>query len=399
MRILHTIPSVSPVRGGPSHAIFGIVTALRQRQIKAEIITTTDDGDNLLNVPIHEFIDFQQVPTCFFPKAWPNHHGIREFSFSAPFTRWLWQNIHNYDLIHVHGVFSYTSTVAMAIARLKKIPYINRPLGHLGQWSRNQKKLKKQIYWQLIERANIHHANALHLTAQDEVNELPSLPEQVIQAIIPHGIRPPAIIEAARQQLCQQWQIDEDDFIILYLSRIHPKKGIDLLIQALAQLNQQSEWDNKFTLILGGAGDSQYEAEVMALIERYNLKHKVRPVGFLQGAAKDIALQGADLFALTSYAENFGVVVLEALAAGTPVLVSQGVALSQFVSQENLGYICDVTVESIYEQLTLAITERRKLNQPERIAQSITVTQQNYAWSNIAQQLEDLYAQIIGKPH
>ena len=395
MRILHTIPSVSPVRGGPSHAIFGIVTALRQRNITAEVITTTDDGDNLLDVPTNQFIEFKEVPTCFFPKAFPDNHSIREFSFSVPFTNWLWQNIHNYDLVHVHGGFSYTSTIAMALARMKGIPYVNRPPRHLGQWSRNQKKLKKAIYWQLMERSNISHANALHLTAQDEVDELPDLPEKVIRAIIPHGITPPTLNHNARQQLCQQYQIDDADFIILYLSRIHPKKGIDLLIRSLAQINQGNETKRNFTLILGGSGDARYQAEITALIERYNLGSKVRQVGFLSGTAKDLALQGADLFALTSYAENFGVVVLESLAAGTPVLLSKGVALSKFVAQEGLGYICDVDVSSIYEQLVLAMTERRKATQPERINQAIAVTQGNYAWSNIAQQLENLYCEII----
>jgi glycosyltransferase involved in cell wall biosynthesis len=281
------------------------------------------------------------------------------------------------------------------MARAKGIPYINRPLGHLGQWSRNQKKLKKAIYWQLMERSNISHANALHLTAQDEVDELPDLPEKVIRAIIPHGITPPTLNHNARQQLCQQYQIDDADFIILYLSRIHPKKGIDLLIQSLAQINQGNETKRNFTLILGGSGDAHYQAEITALIERYNLSSRVRQVGFLSGTAKDLALQGADLFALTSYAENFGVVVLESLAAGTPVLLSKGVALSKFVAQEGLGYICDVDVSSIYEQLVLAMTERRKATQPDRINQAIAVTQGNYAWSNIAQQLENLYCEII----
>ncbi len=186
---------------------------------------------------------------------------------------------------------------------------------------------------------------------------------------------------------------------MLYLSRIHPKKGIDLLIHSLAQLNQSTSVKRNFTLILGGSGDANYQREITTLIEQYNLGAKVRQVGFLSGTAKDLALQGADLFTLTSYAENFGVVVLEALAAGTPVLLSKGVALSKFVALENLGYICDVTVPSIHEQLTHAVMERRKTTQPERIKEAIAITQGNYAWSNIAQQLENLYSQIIQSHH
>ncbi len=389
MKILHVIPSVAPVRGGPSQAILQMVLALNKQGITAEIATTNDNGSEILDVPLNHLIPCEEVPTRFFSRWSSSTHALREFAFSVALTQWLWKNIRHYDLVHVHAVFSYPSTVAMAIARLKKVPYIVRPLGQLCQWSLNQSKTKKQLYLQLVEYANLNHAQVIHYTSEVEQQEAAKLGLLTQSVVIPHGLSFAPPIEDARIHLRQKLQLPDDEPIILFLSRVHPKKGIEVLIDALALLHHQ-----RFTFVIAGNGEPEYESAIRQHINRAGIHERTHMVGFVQGEDKDLLLQGADLFALTSYSENFGVAVLEALAAGIPAIVTPGVALSKLVSEHQLGMVPELNKEAIAHALITCLKEPQEAKaMGDRARQFIL---EHYTWDNIAAQLIDVYAEILG---
>jgi glycosyltransferase involved in cell wall biosynthesis len=164
--------------------------------------------------------------------------------------------------------------------------------------------------------------------------------------ILPHGLVLPDPIANAREKLHQMLNIPLEVPIILFLSRLHPKKGLDYLIPALSKLHNQN-----FAFVLAGGGDPEYEVELDHLVQENNLSDRTYKLGFVGGEKKDICLQGADLYALTSYSENFGIAVLEALASGTPALVTTGVALSDLVKEQNLGWVVDLTIEAIVSSI------------------------------------------------
>ncbi|MEM7556831.1 MAG: glycosyltransferase [Cyanobacteria bacterium P01_A01_bin.84] len=387
MKILHIIPSISSLRGGPSQAVLEMVRSLRENSIDAEILTTNDNGSGLLDVPLGKPVEYQNVPVYFLPRFSPPIHPIREFAFSGEFTSWLWKNIHNYHLVHIHAIFSYPSTIAMAIARCKNVPYIIRPLGQLCEWSLKQSALRKNIYLNLIEKTNLNQAQYLHLTSELEQQELSHLQLKTPSFILPHGLKIPTTIPEARQKLRKQLNLPADEPIILFLSRLHPKKGLDYLIPALEKLTQ-----HRFTFVIAGSGDAHYEAEIKTLLETHKISDRTHMVGFVKGEKKNLLMQGADIFTLTSYSENFGVAVLEALASGLPVVVTPEVALSSLVAKHQLGYVVS------QEILNISTTVEKLLSNPQEAKKmgllASELISKQYSWNNIAKNLNEVYEKI-----
>jgi glycosyltransferase involved in cell wall biosynthesis len=392
MKILHVIPSVASVRGGPSQAVVEMVKSQRNLGIQSKIITTNDNGKDLLEVPVCTWLEYKQVPVQFFPRFSPNIDSIREFAFSRELTVWLWQNVANYDLLHVHAIFSYASTTAMAIARLQNVPYIVRPLGQLCEWSLRQSSHKKQLYLSAIERANLDRGRGIHFTSEQEQQEVSRLNLKAPSFVLPHGIAIPPVIPNARDLLRKHLNIPANEPVILFLSRLHSKKGLDYLIPALGQLVH-----HRFTFAIAGNGSKEYEMEIEDLLISNGIRDRTHLIGFVEGEIKNIFMQGADLFALTSHSENFAVVVLEALAVGVPVLTTPGVALANLIQKHQLGYVAELHVSAI----TLAL--ERFFNDPQAAMdmgdRARQIVAGKYAWSQIAVQMQQVYTNILqGEP-
>lgn len=387
MKILHVIPSVSQVRGGPSQAVLEMVRSLQEAGVNAEIATTNDHGVGLLDVPLCQKIEYQKVPVWFFPRFSPPIESIREFAFSSPLTSWLWQHITEYDLLHIHAIFSYPSTIAMAIARLKGVPYIIRPLGQLCEWSLQQSSLKKQAYMTLVERANINCSKALHFTSYQEQQEASKLGFNSPSFILPHGLSLPKLILDARYKLRQILKVPIDEPVVLFMSRLHPKKGLEYLIPALGKLV-----DQRFTFILAGNGSLEYENKISELLTAAGLQNRTYRPGFVVDEMKDLLLQGSDIFTLTSYSENFGIAVLEALSAGVPVVITPGVALSSVVEQHQLGHIVQLDTPAIASGIQNLLSNPQETKKIGDRARRLIL--EKYTWEHITSRLIEIYTSI-----
>ena len=392
MKVLHVIPSVAAVRGGPSQAVIEMVRGLRSQDVDAEIVTTNDNGKDLLDVPLYELTDrleeYANVPIRFFPRFSPNINAVREFAFSGALTTWLWQHITEYDLVHVHAIFSYASTIAMAIARIKNVPYITRPLGQLCEWSLQQSKLRKQIYLNVIERSNLLHSKSLHFTAEQEKTEFNQLGLNIPNFILPHGVYIPTPISDAKTQVRKILHILDQRPIVLFMSRIHPKKGLEYLISALSKLKESN-----FALVIAGSGDPDYVNQIKDLLKTHDICDRTHMIGFVKGETKNLYLQGADIFALTSHSENFGIAAIEALAAGTPVLITDGVAIAPMVKEQAIGYVTQLEVEAI------ASIIQEFFDHPDIAKQkgdrATLYIAEHYSWAKITCRLMTVYKNLL----
>jgi len=397
VKILHVIPSLAAVRGGPTQVALNLARSLRARGVDVEITTTNDSGATVLDVPLGELTEYEGVPVWFFPRfggdrPGPALGGDRCFLFSAPWTRWLWHNLRRYDVLDHHYLFSYGPTCAAAIARWQGIPYTVRAMGQLSPWALAQSRRKKQLYSALFERRNLNRAAAVHCTSAGEAADVRQFGVRAPTLVLPLGVEAGATIPDAKQQLRQRYGIPDARPIVLFLSRLHYKKRPDLLLEALGRLQAQQPELNPHLLLAGSAAEASYELALQQQAEQWGLGDRVTFAGFLAGADKALALQGSDLFALPSFAENFAIAVAEALAAGLPALVTPEVQIAPEIAAAEAGLVVPGEVEAwraALAQLLASPEQRQCLG-----ANGRALASHRYCWPAIAAALAEAYQAI-----
>ena len=391
MKVLHVIPSLSPSLGGPTVVALELARHLLACGVEAEIVTTNDDGKGVLDVPLYQRVTYQQVPVWFLPRF---SLPMKEFLFSGGLTRWLWQHMTDYDLLDLHYLFSYAPTCAGVMARWRQIPYTVRTQGQLAPWALRQSPCRKRLYSWLIERRQLNRAAMIHCTTDQEVEDVRRYGTAGPIKTLPLGVESLSINYGAHERLRQRYGIPLDRPIILFLSRLHYVKQPDLLLRVIYQLAQRGCLAH---LIMAGSGDAAYIDKLIGIVAALGLKHTVTLTGFVAGADKQLLLQGADIFALPSQAENFSVATVEAMAAGLPVVVTPEVQIAPDISKTGAGIIADRNCA----EFTAAIADL--LADPVRRRQmggrGRQWARQHCDWSAIAHQLAQVYEEIVQPPH
>ena len=389
MRVLHVIPSVSPALGGPTQVVLNLVRSLQECGVDAEIVTTNDNGSTLLDVPLNQRIEYEGVPVWFLPRFSP---PLKEYIFSPAIARWLSQHIQEYDILDNHYLFSFASTCAGAIARSSNVPYTVRTMGQLAPWALAQSRLKKQVYTALIERHNLNRAAAIHCTSNGEAQDVRNFGIKTPTVTLPLGVDRPVEWPQAKQKIRELYGIASDTPIVLFLSRLHYKKRPDLLIQTLAKLAEQNY---QFHLILAGSGEADYLAYLKNLVAQSGLTDKTSFPGFVAGLDKDLLLQGADIFVLPSFSENFAIAVAEALAAGLPVIITPDIQISPEIAEAKAGLVVEGEQKAIGDAIAslLSDPQQRQIlgENGKRLATH------RYCWNAIASHLSGVYSSIISR--
>jgi glycosyltransferase involved in cell wall biosynthesis len=395
VRILHVIPSVSDRSGGPAQAIFPMCRALLTRGLDVTI-TTTNHGesdqfanDSLVstngnkNGQLNTARSYRGVSTYFFPVQWGDG-----FKYSRPLAAWLNANVKSFDVVHIHAVFNHACIAAARACRKQGVPYVIRPLGTLDPWSMKQKPLRKKLFWALEGKKMLHEAGAIHYTAQAERSAAERLLGLRRGKVVPLGIDGS---DLPVHNQTSAGPFGEPNPYVLVLSRLHPKKGLDILIEAFLDLRKRERF-SEWRLVIAGDGDEDYLDSLKQMVTDMGGNEFVIFRGWLEGQEKNSVLSNASLLTLPSRQENFGLCVLEALSRGVPVIVSPEVNLAKDIDTARAGWISAVDVSALVKCLAEALS-----NEEERIKRGCAGKSfsRNFEWNKIAEGLESMYVSVV----
>ena len=332
----------------------------------------------------HE-LDGQGVPFSIFPlgrMCWHRDRLLRE-RFS--------KLLQSADGLHIHGIWDEHCCASGSLARSSGKPYIVSVHGMLERWAVEHKWLKKRLYSLLIERPNLRDAACLHALTRAELEDYRRYGLKNPVAIIPNGVDVPPV--ANPEIFLQANPQLRGKRLVVFLSRIHYKKGLDILCKAWCNLHR------KFVdahLVLAGPDVENTRSAVQACIHELGIDASVSFTGMLRDGMKWSALAAAELFVLPSYSEGFSVAVLEAMGMGVPVVISRPCNFPE-VENEGCGFVIDANAAELQDALShlLNASHSDLMQMGERGRQLVAA---RYTWSVIGRQISALYDWVLGGP-
>jgi glycosyltransferase involved in cell wall biosynthesis len=385
MKLLVVVPALGPVYGGPSKSIIELAQALGSQDITVDIVTTNANGDNSLDVPLQTWLSKPGYRIQYFP-----YWNLGDYKFSSSLTRWLFQHIQEYDLVQTNAIFSIPNLPAYWACRSQKVPYVIVPHGMLEPWALSYKGGKKRIFYALWEKPALQHASALQMLAATEAEQIKPLNLKTPTIIAPNGIHRQDFEHLPEAELFyEKFPHIRNRTLILFLGRIDPKKGLDILAQAFGKIHPQ--FPNTH-LIIAGPDNIGFLPTVKQYFTAANCLNAVTFTGMLSGQLKYAALAAASLYVAPSYSEGFSMSVLEGMAAGLPCIITTGCNFPE-AAEAKAARVVEINADAIAEALTdcLEHPEYAKI-MGDRARQFIL---ENYTWDKIASRLSTIYQEII----
>ncbi|KAB2850825.1 MAG: glycosyltransferase [Hyphomicrobiaceae bacterium] len=378
MKLLHVVPSYLPATryGGPIYSVHALCAALVRLGHAVEVFTTNVDGPGVSPVPVGAPVDVDGVKVTYFAT------GLGRRLYRSPaMGRALAERAKSFDVLHLHSVFLWPTTAAARAARRSAVPYLMSPRGMLvSDLIRRKSSVLKTGWITLFDRRNLANAAAVHVTSEVEADEFRrlQLPSREI-VVIPNGLDAPSLTTSEGGKA-------NAEPTVLCLGRISWKKGLDRLIAAMARVERGR-------LIIAGNDEEGYRPRLEAHANKLGLSHRIEFRGPVHGDEKWRLLATADVFALASYSENFGNVVLEAMTCGVPVVVTPEVGLAPAVRAAEAGIVVEgdaVPLGSAIAGLLDDPRERRRLGENGR-----KCVAEQFSWPAIARAMSEVYARAV----
>ncbi|MEZ0485100.1 XrtY-associated glycosyltransferase XYAG1 [Fibrella aquatica] len=342
MKILHVVPSYKPayIYGGPIESVASLCEALISSNNEVSVFTTTANGDVELDVRVGEPLLVDGVSVTYFNRITKGNTHVSPSLWLS-----LFKECDKYDVIHIHSWWNPLVVISAAICHMKKAKVVISPRGMLSQYimTKTHGTLKKAIH-KYIGRSALQKS-LFHATAEGEYIECQNLIQDWQGFLLPNLIKLPELTPP---------RSGNEIFTLVFLSRIHPKKGLELLFEAISLLKIS------IRLRIAGSGEESYIQDLKKIASSLHIDSSIEWLGWMDKTQKFVELANADLFVLTSFNENFANVVIESLYVGTPVLLSENIGLAGFVNKTDLGWVSELNVNSIVKTLETAVLDVAK---------------------------------------
>lgn len=374
-KVILYITGIDLASGGPARSMPSICLGMKAVGVDCEVrshITPNPNNKKLEEAGV--FVKLVPRPSGVW-KGFFSKHLVCDFEFSNA-------------IVHLQNIWDPALHWVTKECQKLGVPYMISPRGMLEPWSLAQKKWKKKLALGLYQMADLKNASCIHATAVSEMEHIRTLGVKCPIAVIPNGIKVQDYEEKGYEV------IPEGKKRILFLSRIHPKKGIDLLLKAWSML--PTEVTAKWELIIAGEGGGSYTLDDLNAMIQKNFKYlEVNVVGPQYGRAKTEMYQSADLFVLPTHSENFGMVIAEAMCCGVPVITTTGTPWTE-LKEKNLGWYIELSVENLmntmFDAMNRSDTELHDMGKRSR--QQIL---KEYSIEAVANKYKVLYGWLKGE--
>jgi glycosyltransferase involved in cell wall biosynthesis len=330
LRILHVVPSIDPEQGGTVEAVRILTEGLQKLGHQADVVC----------------MDSPDSPSA---AEWPSTKIVAlgkgrfgAYGFHGRFIPWLVANGKDYDCVVLHGLWQFTGVAVQRASAVSGVPYVVFPHGMLDVWFRSQsraKHLKKQIYWLLAENQVVDSARGVLFTTEEERRDARGSfrPYRPTEFVVGLGASDaPEDIQLQGALFRTRFPETVGKRCILFMGRLNPKKGCDLLLQAFASVCGH---DAELHLIMAGPDDAGWKSRLELLASDLGISGRVTWTGMLDRSQRWGAFDSSEVFVLPSHQENFGMAVVESLAAGKPVLISNRVNIHPEITSAKAGFV------------------------------------------------------------
>ena len=385
MKILFLIPAIGSVYGGTSKSVVELAQALMIQGMTVDLVTTNANGDNILDVPTNCWMESKGIRIQYF-----NYLGWKDYKFSLSMINWLHQHIQDYNLIHSNAIFSLTNLPFYWHCQLHNLPYLVTPRGMLEPWALAYKAWKKRLFYTLFEKAALQNASALHLLSASEAQRIKPLQLKTPTVILPNGLhREDYETLPSPDRFYEKFPATQGKTLILFLGRIDPKKGLDLLASSFASVHQR--FPNTH-LIIAGQDNIGFLPTAKNYFAQANSLNAVTFTGMLTGQLKYAALAAADLYVAPSYSEGFSMSVLEGMASGLPCIITTGCNFPE-TGEAKAAHVVDINSESIAQALIQCLSDPVEAKEMGERARQLVFS--DYTWDSIAKKMIEVYDAIL----